>query len=151
MRDWLEEDLGRHRSGRYALGDAKDLNELEAGSIVFFHKGNWVVGYAVVELPLRAMTDIESRLSDEFWRKNGKGVIKLIPESIVGLRDDQFLPLEEVANAVGLDLDTLRRRHVVLAKDSDVIRGLKIFELIAQRPKLARTESPARSSGNPPP
>ena len=89
LRDWLETSLRNGLSGKYTMDKATNISSLEAGAIVFFHKNNYIVGYAVVEEPKRALTKNEID-SDIF---GGQNVIKFIPETIVTLRDDQFFPL----------------------------------------------------------
>jgi len=55
LRDWLDYDL--RRDGKYLLMKALSLDDLEPGSIVFFHFKGWVVGCAVVEEAKRPATD----------------------------------------------------------------------------------------------
>lgn len=123
LRNWLDMELRVYRKGEYHMKKAQGLGELEEGSIVFFHRNNWVVGYAIVEKPPKRTTGKErERYGQEF-----ENTVKFIPESISALSDNQFLSRQEVEKIVGKKL--IRGFTTV----DDLSQLLEIFKRVANR------------------
>lgn len=99
-RNWLDVELRVYRKGEYHMKKAQGLGELEEGSIVFFHRNNWVVGYAIVEKPPRKTTKQEKDRNGEEY----ENIVKFIPESISAWSDNQFLSRQEVNHIIGKQL-----------------------------------------------
>ena len=96
LRHWLKYDLKGFRNGFYNIKNANGLGELEKGSIVFFNKGKYCVGFAIVEEGLRNMTEQER----EKFGKEYKKCIKFLAESICVFNDDQLIKLEDIQKII---------------------------------------------------
>lgn len=121
LRDWLGHDLKNYRRGGYHLMEPSGLGKLEEGSLVFFHKNNYVVGSAVVEVGLRESSEEQkSRFGEKY-----KHFIKFVPESIWAWNSGQFLTDSEVYGMIGKHLS---QGYTVI----DDLEGLlKLFQLVA--------------------
>jgi hypothetical protein len=123
LRNWLDLEVRIYQRGEYKLKEAKGLGELDEGSLVFFHRNNWVVGFAIVEKSMRETTDDEK----EMYGDQYKYVVKFIPESITALNDKQFIPIENIEKVIG---KTIRQGYPIV---EDLNKLLSIFRMLAQR------------------
>ncbi len=97
LRRWLRYDLKGFRNGFYTMKDPTGLGELEKGSIVFFNKDNYCVGFAIVEEDLRIIKEEEK---DKFG-KEYKKCVKFIPESICVFNESQLIKLKYIEKIIG--------------------------------------------------
>jgi hypothetical protein len=125
LRHWLKYDLKEFRNGFYSVRNANGLGELEKGSLVFFNKGKYCVGFAVVGEGLRNITEEEKDKFGEDYKK----CIKFLPESICVFNDDQLIKLENITNIINKNF---RRGYTTVDNPEDL---LKIFKLIGQSKK----------------
>jgi hypothetical protein len=123
LRNWLGHDLKKYRRGGYHLREPAGLGELEEGSLVFFHKNNFVVGSAVVEEGLRASSEEQKRR----FGKEYQHFIKFVPESIWAWNTGQFLTDLEVYSVIGKHLS----QGYTMVDDLD--RLLRLFQLVARK------------------
>jgi hypothetical protein len=122
LRNWLDLELRVYQRGEYKLKKAKGLADLDEGSIVFFHRNNWVVGFAIVEQSKRKTTREEKEKYDTSFEY----VVKFIPESIIALNDKQFIQISEIEKVVGKKI----RRGYPIVEDPNNL--LSIFKILAQ-------------------
>ena len=120
LRRWLKYDLKGFRNGFYTVINANGLGELEKGSLVFFNKGKYCVGFAVVEEGLRNITEEEK----EKFGKDYKKCIKFLPESICVFNDDQLIKLEDITKIINKNFG---QGYTTVDNLEDL---LKIFKLI---------------------
>ena len=123
LRDWLGNELKIYRRGGYLMRGPQGLGELEAGSLVFFHKSNTVVGCAIVEEGIRNSAKLQkARFGEEY-----EHFIKFIPESIWAWNDGQFLTDEEVYSSIGKHLG---QGYTMVDTLDDL---LNLFQLMARK------------------
>ena len=123
LRDWLGHDLKKYRRGGYHMRNPAGLGQLENGSLVFFHKKNFVVGCAVVEEGIRESTAEQiDRFGEEFQH-----FIKFIPESIWAWNNGQFLTDEEVYGITGKHLG----QGFTTIDDLETL--LRLFQLVSEK------------------
>ena len=123
LRRWLKYDLKGFRNGFYSVINANGLGEIEKGSIVFFNKGKYCVGFAIVEEGLRNMTEQER----EKFGKEYKKCIKFLPESICVFNDDQLIKLEDITNIINKNFG---QGYTTVENIEDLLR---IFKLIGTK------------------
>lgn len=126
LRDWLDLDLRIYRKGEYHLRKGQGLGKIEEGSFVFFHRNGWIVGYAIVERPVRKTTDYELERYGEVYEH----VVKFIPESISAWGDNQFLSNKDVEKIIGKKLS---RGYTIVDKLPQL---LKIFKEFAKKSQV---------------
>ena len=123
LRRWLKYDLKGFRNGFYTVINANGLGELEKGSLVFFNKDKFCVGFAVVEEGLREINEQEK---DKFG-ENYKKCIKFLPESICVFNDDQLIKKEDITNIINKNFG---QGYPTVDNLEDL---LKIFKLIGTK------------------
>ncbi len=123
LRRWLKYDLKGFRNGFYSVINANGLGELERGSLVFFNKGKYCVGFAIVEEGLRNITEEEK---DKFG-KDYKKCIKFLPESICVFNDDQLIKLEDIKKLIN---KSFGQGYPTVENIEDLLR---IFKLIGTK------------------
>ena len=100
----------RDREGYYRVRTDSHLdNDVPKGSVVFFHKKDVIVGFAIVEIPPRNMNSSdyddlkrESRkLGYKYEPKLYDRIIKFFPESVIAFRIEHWIPRKVVEKKVG--------------------------------------------------
>jgi hypothetical protein len=104
LRRWLDIDLRKYREGRYYLRKGSGLGLLEAGSIVFFHKNRYVVGWAVVKEDRRELKPEEVKRLVDAEKKGFESVIQFDPTSIWVWSHDKMLPVEIAEKIIGKEI-----------------------------------------------
>jgi hypothetical protein len=92
LRDWLSYTLREARRGWYHLRDANGLGKIGAGTLVFFNRDDFVVGFAVAETDLVETTEDDVKKYGEKYKYK----VKFVPESIWAFAEDHFIPRVEV-------------------------------------------------------
>ncbi len=123
LRRWLKYDLKGFRNGFYSVINANGLGELEKGSLVFFNKGKYCVGFGIVEEGLRNITEEERDKFGEDYKK----CIKFLPESICVFNDDQLIKLEDIKKIINKNFG---QGYPTVDNLEDL---LKIFKLIGTK------------------
>ena len=88
---------------------------------MFFNKGKYCVGFAIVEEGLRNITEEER---DKFG-KNYKKCIKFLPESICVFNDDQLIKLEDITNIIN---KSFGRGYPTVENIEDLLRIFKLID-----------------------
>ena len=126
LRNWLAGGL-RLGDGVYHLREARGLGKLDKGSIVFFVREDAVVGCALVEKSLRALTTRERKeLKRQGYTKKYKKIVKFFPDSIWAWSDTQFMDRKKAERIVGKGIGTR-----VYTKVGDMQALLKLFAQIS--------------------
>jgi hypothetical protein len=123
LRRWLKYDLKGFRNGFYSVINANGLGELEKGSLVFFNKDKYCVGFAIVEESLREINEQEKDKFGEDYKK----CIKFLPESICVFNDDQLIKQEDITNIINKNFG---QGYPTVDNLEDL---LKIFKLIGTK------------------
>ena len=103
------------------MKDPTGLGELEKGSIVFFNKGKYCVGFAIVEEDLREIKEEEKDKFGEEYKK----CVKFAPESICVFNDNQLIKKEDIENIIN------KKFHQGYPTVNNLEDLLNIFKLIS--------------------